>query len=120
MVVVNIHDKNRPGLNVQGKLGHTSGLPFWCGYMWLGPILPYAGYYQSRHRKRGHLTSLMRHYWQKPYTTPAALATKQKFREGVTAWHGLTLLQKKVYNDKRYPVGRTGFAHFMSEYLTTH
>lgn len=117
MVVVAIHDKNRPGLTVTGKLGRPWGLPYWLGWTLLGGPIVEVGYYQRRHRKRGRMISLARHYWPVYQNSVATQAVRDKFRDGVTAWHALTLSQKKFYNDKVYPVAGTGFTRFMSEWL---
>ncbi len=119
MVVVTIHEKEKVALTMRGKLGTPWGLPYWLGWTQVGGPVLFSGDFQVRHRKRGRMITLDRHHWPKRITTVAAMANKNKFKNGVLAWHALTLGQKKFYNDKTYPVAATGFTRFMSEYMRT-
>ncbi len=106
------------GLSITKRLGKPNSLgEMWCGWSELGDDDPYAGVYQTRPRKRGQIVVKMRHAWPDCGHTVRQEEMRSIFADGVSAWHGLTPLEKQSYNQRKYPLGMSGFARHMKEYL---
>lgn len=117
MTVIRTVSDGKWDLARRGKFGTPVGMPLWCGWSILGDTNFMAGYYQMRKRKGGAILSLARHYWAEYTPTARQVIIRQVFREGVLAWHALTLLEKKRYNNMKYPPYMQGFGRFMRKYL---
>jgi hypothetical protein len=87
------------------------------GWSRFGERNDYAGYYQMRPRPGGAILVKMRHYWPTYTNSPTQQNQRSTFRGGVQAWQALTLEQKAVYNNLKYPRYMSGFNRFMRKYM---
>jgi len=73
--------------------------------------------YQRRRTWHGIIWSAMRAYMPtNPQTVPQQ-AWRAKFAGAVSAWQGLTGLQKGIWNSYNYPKHPTGYTRFIRAYL---
>lgn len=117
MVVI---DRIKDGLSLRiaGKAGRPQFMGLsWFGRSHFGYYYKYAGYYNLRRKKGGNIISKTVFYYPPQANTAPQIARQNVFRDGVSAWHALDDNTKKIYNQRKYKRGRSGFNRFMTEYL---
>ena len=79
-----------------------------------------SGIYQRRHSKGRVIYVKERLYFPKYSNNEIQAAMRQKIRDAVLAWQGLTTEQKLVYNNRARGKARSGYNIFVKEYLLSH
>ena len=117
MAVVNAFD-GLLSLSFNQKFGLPNGYGLaQFGWSEFGNDNERAGYYQTRPRPKGRILVKMRHYW--PVQNPGSAEQDRRayFAAGVASWQALDAAEKQLYNDLKYPTGRSGFNRYMSYWM---
>ena len=79
-----------------------------------------AGIYQMRPRLKGRLCVRMKHY--SPPETALRIANPRRavFASAVSAWQGLSTVQKELFRVKSSGKHMSGYNVFLHEYLISH
>jgi hypothetical protein len=103
---------------IRGKLGRPNELgEIWCGWSECGEYLPVAGVYQKRRSAGKQVFVRMKHYHgANPQTVPQQ-ANRATFAQAVSAWQGLTPMQKKQWRAKKYPRYMSGYNRFIRDFM---
>lgn len=105
-------------LDVRGKMGFSAGCGIArCGYSRCGASARFGGIYSRKKTLKGWKTSRMKYYAPTNPQTEAQTARRSLFAMGVSAWQGLTDLDKVYYNKVGRKYRMTGFNFFMRWYL---
>lgn len=90
------------------------------GYSRFGEYNDYAGVYQywNSWGQRKHIRKLF--HWPMYSSTPAIEASREKFRDAMTAWSALTSYEKLKYNKRATPKQMWGRNLFIREYFASH
>jgi hypothetical protein len=105
-------------MSVSGKVGRPCGLGLiQFGRSVFGELDLNSGVYKKVHYKGGIRIHRYKHYIPKSTLTPALVAGRNKFKNGMLAWKDLTSEQKAFYNNLTYPKGMHGVNRFMRAYM---
>lgn len=90
------------------------------GYTRFGEFNPYAGQFQywNSWGQRYHLRT--RFYWPTVSYTPAIVASRNLFADGMSAWSALTSDEKASYHKRARPMHMGGHNLFLREYMSSH
>ena len=78
---------------------------------------PSAGIFQRRPRKKGQIFVQEKHYWPVNTISLALQANRDKFADGMAAWHALPKSERDYYNSLHQPQNMSGCNRFLRLWL---